>query len=706
MKIAYIGTADGLAETLVERMIQEGNEVYLLSDKALPKKSRTLSLHRFYRTPRKGESFEALVRSIAPDCVIFAGNYYLSDSQGGESDEDVTHLSRTLRALADLPSVRFVLLSSTEVYGNAAVAADESAERAAVSERGVRFIREEDLLEIYRKQRGLDAIVLRVSQLYTDRPKEGNGDVLSQSFTDAVKGTSPCVDDVFQPLHVADLADAVKRVIDAGQQSVYNVSGHAELSARRLRQLVCHCASLPEHPVQWERPSGIVRANSDLIRQELGWGDVRDLEAQLQSGGIPFERLAAPGHAERRPLVPKGVRQLLENLLIFAAFFALDYFSGSQSLLSQVNWMMIYVILISLSYNIYQSALAAVLASAAFLYTRDVGIADLGTFQLYAGSVLGIMEFVFLGLMVSYTTNSLREEVRRIRRDKSLLEDEYEDLKAINEENVLIKNEYEERLLTTKTGFPKLYDLVSRLMVQEPDRILMETMQVISELVHTDTVAVYQGQKESPWLRLVGALSEDAAMEGKTWNLFRYPHIYDAVSKGEIYQGKLGSDEPSLVLPIVCQNTPQAVVLIKKLPYESENLYHINLLKTLTLLLRDSMEKALRYEMLSREGSYVAGTDVLMPEAFRKQILIAREKAEKRLAEYSVVELVHEGTVEEVAAAIGKELRVTDRMGIDDEGRLLALLNNTGLGGLEHLQKRLAAHGVGVRPVSVVASAV
>ena len=234
----------------------------------------------------------------------------------------------------------------------------------------------------------------------------------------------------------------------------------------------------------------------------------------------------------------------------------------------------------------------------------------------------------------------LREDARSVRQDLEMLKEEYEDLKDINEENVLIKNEYEQRLLTSKSGFPKLYDLISRLMVQEPDRILLEAMQVISELVRTDTVAVYHGQAGSPWLRLVGALSESSVMDGKSWNLSDSPKICDAVMRGELYQGEFGSGEPAIVMPIVCQDVPEAVVLIKKLPYECETLYHINLLKTMSLLLRDSMEKALRYEELSREEHYVKDTDILKPEAFRKQILLAGEKAEKCMAEYCVVELL------------------------------------------------------------------
>lgn len=529
MKIVYIGTDDELAETLVCRMRQEGNDVYLLSDKTLPRKSKGVSLHRFYCSPREGKNFGKLLRSISPDLVIFAGNHYINSAHEEESDEDVALLARSLKTAAAFPHVKFILLSSIEVYGNIGGKADESAKCASVSERGLRFICEEQLLDIYRRQYGMDAVTLRASQLYTDRPKEGGTDFLSRIFSAAAGIEDHMQAGVFQPLHVLDFADAVKRVMDAGEQYVYNVCGSAEVSVERLYQLACRLEKYKEQAVLWEEPAYVTLADSSRIRQELGWKDFRNLEEQMQRGEIIYERVLAKDQSRNKRIVPAGIRKLAENLLIFAVFFALDSVCSSHTLFSQINWLMIYVILISISYNIYQSALAAALASAAYLYGQNMGILELNTFYSYAGSVLAVVEFVFLGLMVSYTTNTLREDVRSVRLDFEMLKEEYEDLKNINEENVLIKNEYEERLLTTKSGFPKLYSLVSRLMVQEPERILMETMQVISELVRTDTVAVYQGQAGSPWLRLVGALSDSSAMDGKTWNLSGSPQIYDAV---------------------------------------------------------------------------------------------------------------------------------------------------------------------------------
>lgn len=699
MKIVYIGTGDALAETLAERMGQEGDDVYLLSDKALPKKPKGVSLHRFYRRPRKGEAFGKLLRSISPDCVVFAGNSYIGSAREEESDEDVALLARTLRAAAAFPQVRFVLLSSTEVYGNTGERADESAGRAAVSERGIRFIREEQLVDIYHRQHGMDAVILRASQLYSDRPREDGGDFLSRAFSAAVQGEKRMAEDVFQPLHISDLVDAVKRAAGGGKQYIYNVCGSAEISARHLYQLACWRQGLQEPEIRWEEPGCVTLADSALIRQELGWSDFRNLEEQLKKGEITYERVKAKSRTRKKWTVPTDLRQMVENFVLFEAFFLLTSLCESNTVFSQINWLMVYVIIISTFYNIYQSALAAVLAGGAYLYGQGLSLLEMTTFYAYADTVVAFMQFVSLGLLVSYTTNTLRQDAWSVRLDLEMLREEYEDLKAVNEENVLIKNEYEERLLTSKTGFPKLYDLVSRLMVQEPDRILMETMQVISELIRTDTVAVYQGQAGSPWLRLVGALGDSSVMAGKSWNLADFPRIYHAVARGELYQGALGSGEPAVVLPIVCRDAPAAVVLVRTLPYECETLYHINLLKTMSLLLRDAMEKALQYEELSRAEHYVEGTDILRPEAFRRRVLLAGEKAEKCVAEYCVVELVYSGSLTETAAMVGRTLRVADCLGTDGEGRLFALLNNTGPENVEYLQDRLLICGVEARPV-------
>ena len=85
----------------------------------------------------------------------------------------------------------------------------------------------------------MDAVILRASQLYTNRPKEGESDILSRNFFNAAHPDIHMSNNVFQPLHVSDFVDAVKRALDAGNQYVYNVCGSAEVSQKRLYQMVC-----------------------------------------------------------------------------------------------------------------------------------------------------------------------------------------------------------------------------------------------------------------------------------------------------------------------------------------------------------------------------------------------------------------------------------------------------------------------------------
>ncbi len=696
MKTVYIGTKDQLAEAFIERMNKEGNDVYFLSTGDFPGRIAERWKYRFYKISPHGGSYRKTLQSIRPDWVVFAGTFFMDCVYQEEEDADVTLLTRTLQILSDKKEVRFLLLSSAEVYGNADGNADERRAVMPAGERGMRFVREEQLLEIYGRQYGLSWTVLRVSSLYADRAKEGAADFLSRGFAEVAAGKKGTVlpDDTWQPLHVSDLVDAVKRIMDADKQGIYNAAGSFEISGKRLYELIGQSLGISTEKIQWEETANRGRVDNGRLKRETEWTDFHRLEDQLADGRILYERKAAKSKRKRKAGIPAGVRRTLENIVVFAAFFAVHSISAPHSLFSQIEWLTIYVILISVFLGIRQSALAVILASGAYLFSQDLNILNMTNFYSYAGSVLKIMEFVFLGLVVSYVTDMLREEVRDTRRELAMRDEEYEELKAINDENVLIKNEYEERILDSKYGFPKLYRVVSRLMVEQPERIFMEIVHIVSEMVHTETVAVYRVKEGSPYLRLLNALNEESAQEGKSWNLSAYPKIRECVRAGELYQGDVWKGEPAIVLPILYQNNSVAVILIRTLPYTSQTLYYVNLLKTLSLLLREAVARALDHEELVREETCLQGTDVMKPGPFRDNLLLAKERAEKKLAEYCVVRITGQGSFEEACRKAADQLRATDCLGVDEDGCLYALLNNTGAQDVEHLQKRLAEHGM------------
>ena len=715
MKIAYIGTRDQLSEIFIERMNKEDHEVYFLSDVEFSRSVPEVLKHRFYRIATKGDSFRKVMKSISPDCVVFAGVHFMDSVYSEEEEDDVALLTRTLQILAELRTVQFILLSSVEVYGNSDQPADEQHEFMPADERGMRFVRQEQLLEIYRKQYGLHASVIRASALYSDRAEEGAGDFLSRGFTDviSVDKNRRIPDDILQPLHVADFTDAVKRIVDSGKSGIYNASGSFVISRSSLYGLIGKQLETDVQEIQWEEPRRKTLVDNTLIKKELEWTDFRKIEEQFARNEIAFHKEKVKKKKREKNKIPVAVRRTLENIVVFAAFFAVYYISSFHNLFSQIDWLTIYVILISVFLGIRQSALAVILASAAYLFIQDLSIFEMTNFYSYAGTVLKIMEFVFLGLVVGYTVDMLREDLRDIRRELSMLEDEHEELKKINEENVMIKNEYEDRLLDSKSGFPKLYRVVSRLMVLQPGRIFMEIVNIIAQMIHTDTVAVYAVKEGSTYLRLINALNEKSVQGGKSWDISQYPDIRAAMDMGELYQGDVWNGEPAVVLPILYQERCVAVILIRELPYTSQTLYYINLLRTLSLLLRESVGRALDHEELVREEQYIEETEILKPDAFRQKIFLAREKAAKRLAEYCVVQIVGTEDVEDVCKAAGMKdggdvyrivssgLRTTDDLGTDESGNLYVLLNNTGAEDADHLKKRLETKGVKIRLTAV-----
>lgn len=704
MKVAYIGAKDQLSEAFIERMGKEGNDVYFLAKEEYSKSFSNIFKHRFYKISMQGDTFRNIVKSISPECIVFAGELLFDDVyREQEQEEDIALLVRTLQVMSEQKGIRIILLSSTDVYGNADEEADEQHELAPTDERGIFYMRKEQLTELYRKQYGLNTTIVRVSQLYSNQAKEGGKDFLSKGFTDvddAGTGTGKqrnLLNDTLQPLHVSDLVDALKRIMDFQKTQIYNVTGSYEISRQRIYKLIEKVQWVPAKGIYWAGAPKSTYVKNDLAKKELEWTDFRNIEDQFANNEILFEKEKTTGKRERKGKLPAALRRTLENTAIFALFFSVCCISASHNLFSQIDYLTIYVILISVFFGIRQSAFSVILASSAYLFMQDLSIFGMTNFYSYAGSVLKIVEFVFLGLIVSYTMDTLREELRDTRRELEMLGNEHKELEKINDENVIIKNEFEERILDSKSGFPKLYNVVSRLMVLQPDRIFMEIVNIVADMVHTDTVAVYGVRENSPYLRLLNALNEESILGGKTWDISKHSNIRESIDSGVLYQGDIWKEEASIVLPIIHQGKCVAVILIKSLPYTSQTLYYINLLKTLSLLLCEAVGRAIEYEQRIREELYIDETDILKPKPFRQNVLLAKEKSDRHLAEYCVAQITYSGELADVCRAISSKFRMTDCFGVDEYGNFYVLLNNTGTEDVEFLQRRLAEDNVTIR---------
>ena len=73
---------------------------------------------------------------------------------------------------------------------------------------------------------------------------------------------------------------------------------------------------------------------------------------------------------------------------------------------------------------------------------------------------------------------------------------------------------------------------------------------------------------------------------------------------------------------------------------------------------------------------------------------IAREKQERGVAEFCVLELTTAGNAQAVSERLGSLFRTADHMGTDGEGHYYVLLNNTGTDAVKFVQERLQQKGI------------
>ena len=750
MKVAYIGECDYLTTNVLQRLRKEDYDVYVLSSDDIERKDSRWKGYHHYRLTGEKEEARRIFQAVNPDIVIYEGMGYLKEAWELDQRENFSYLSLILEACTNLGTGMFVFLSSVEVYGSYNFEGDQrDTEKECKTEgdtvreslnmteeatlrpqtlKGRWMLQEENIVQAYCGQKGMHTTILRLGPVFANEMDLEGKDIwgnLCQAIMCAPYRLEQ-KEQMLQPIHALDVADAVVRVIERESSSIYNVCGSRIVRKSDIVKLLMgkwnldaderiHMDLDHEFPMNTEgvgnSPNNSYIDNGK-IKKELEWTDLWSLEDTLQNHAI-FQELnenrrkkkakqqeKKHGKNSKKIRRQNRLRRTIENLVLFALFACLFLITKDHSLFSKVDWLLIYVVLIALGYGVKQGALAVVLSSGVYLMVQGNSLWEMTNFTSYGESVLMMVEFIFFGIVVGYAADMLKERHRNDRLELERMSNSYENLKEINDQNVLLKNEYEKRVLDAKNSLPKLYSIVQRINVLDSNRIFMEVLTVIKELINTETVAVYRVSANSSYLRLINSLNNQSAMEGNSWNLKRYPKIERAIRNDQIYEGNVFAQEPAIVLPISSRKGCEAAIVIKDLPMEACSRYSVNLLRTLLALTSDSLEKALRYDSALRENRYWKNTNILNPVEFQKAIQLEEEKRQRGVADSSLLKICGVDDITETYQRAEKMFREIDIWGMDEKGNLYVLLENTTQENAEYVRERLQKIGIKAEKVT------
>ena len=299
MKVLVTGGAGFIGSHLCDRLVAEGHEVVCLDNLCTGEKR---NLERLEANPRfrfvlsdvaKTVTLEidAVAHLASPASPVDYGKLpvetMLANSLGTYR---VLELARKNRA-------RFLLASTSEVYGDPLESPQEEAYHGNVNPVGPRACYDESkrfaeaLTSTYRRLHGLETVIVRIFNTFGPRMRREDGRVVPNFIQQAIAGEpltvygdgsqtrSFCyVDDLVEGLYRALLAvDAAGEVINLGNDGEMTVLELAE----RIKEITGSSSGLAFMPLPEDDPRRR-RPNLDKARAILGWEPQVTLEDGLR----------------------------------------------------------------------------------------------------------------------------------------------------------------------------------------------------------------------------------------------------------------------------------------------------------------------------------------------------------------------------------------------------------------------------------------
>jgi len=217
--------------------------------------------------------------------------------------------------LARAKGARFLLASTSEVYGDPEVHPQPESYWGSVNPVGPRGVYDEAkrfaeaMTMAYHTHHGLDTRIVRIFNTYGPRMRPGDGRVVSNFVVQALRGDPLTIygdgNQTRSFCYVEDEVEGIWRLFNSDVIDPVNIGNPGEFTIRELAEevlrLVGGTSELEFRPLPTDDPK--VRCpDISLARERLGWEPVIDLVEGLRRSIPHFRRLVEEEGAEARVL--------------------------------------------------------------------------------------------------------------------------------------------------------------------------------------------------------------------------------------------------------------------------------------------------------------------------------------------------------------------------------------------------------------------
>lgn len=287
-RILIAGGAGFIGSHLCDRFIRDGHEVVCVDNLLTGRLENVdhLATHpRFTfihadisRTTDYGSGYDAVLNFACPASPIDYLQYPLETMDVGSFG------TRNLLDLAQREGARFLMASTSEVYGDPLVHPQKESYWGNVNPIGPRSVYDESkrfseaLVMAYHRERGVDTRIIRIFNTYGPRMRLDDGRVLPTFMRQALCGEPLSIfgdgEQTRSFCYVDDLAEGIVRLLDSSESDPVNVGNPDEVTIRTFAEEVVALtgsrSTISYHPLPQDDPK-IRKPDITRAFSILGW---------------------------------------------------------------------------------------------------------------------------------------------------------------------------------------------------------------------------------------------------------------------------------------------------------------------------------------------------------------------------------------------------------------------------------------------------
>lgn len=715
LKILISGGYFHIGSTLAARFIKEGHEVTVIDNLAPGEYARDAAeKYKFYSLLNSSSECEKVFGAGRFEVVIFIPEFETisAETKKNMASEDilsgcnVSGLVNMLDLSTKNKVKKFVLLSSSEIYGNIFEnPAREENTPNPVSLKGMSSY----VMEYYCYKWGeinrLNILSLRVSNEYGPREQvSGNLDKLqdvvsvfldrlTQGREIIINGSGMQTRDF---IYIDDLVDGVyKSSINNNCSGIFNLSSKVERSINSVVESLSVLKRPDRIIYQKDVKEKIQRSwlDNSKISGFIDWEPKISFEegikityewAQLQKEGKKQKRIRRRKVAAGQKKKPVKAIAYIESIILFLFVAFLQWgnlFFNIKMPDLKIDYSIIYIIIMGIMWGQTQAYVAMILSAGLYVGMSLFAGADIVTFVYTPENLIRLAAYILVGIVTGYSIERKNRELESRNLSIQNLQNKYSFLSDIYNETRIVKNELENQIIETEDSFSAIYKIIQEVDSLEIEKVFSGAISAIERIMRTNQVSIYtlSNDGNNNFMRLKARSLVLLDKVPNSIKISNFDELRQVIQTYSTYINRtFKTGIPVMMSPVLDDKNVIAVISIHSTPFENLTLHYENLFQTVVGLITNALKRAYFFEASLKDKRYIPNTRILTSYTFEKILKeIRNNKAELGMS-YTLLKVESESrSLEKISGRVVKVIRDNDYVGTGDDNNVYILLSNT-----------------------------